>query len=226
MKGPALAVMARRPVAGKVKTRLQPYLTPGQAASLYHSFLQDALELLPALSEFEPFVSYTPRSARTFFKNMTEGKAGLIPQVGSDIGERMLDLVRVLAGQGYSPIIITGSDIPLLQPRIFRKALKLLKDHDVCLGPSADGGYYLIGLKKPFEVIFRDMPWSTPDVLRLTKERINKGGLSLAALDVYQDVDTIYGLSAMKSGLERLSSLPGNRIPKHTQAWFSQNRIF
>src|ERR1039458_4602556 len=108
--------MARQAVAGQVKTRLSPQLSPQQSASLYSAFLQDTLRLAASVTEYSSFLACTPDSAPESFARWLPSRIELIVQKGANLGERMSDLLRRLLKEQHSPVVIIGSDIPLLQP--------------------------------------------------------------------------------------------------------------
>ena len=168
MKGPALVVMARAPVPGQVKTRLQPDLTPEQCAAVYEAFLRDTLNLAVSLSQYTCFLAFTPSEACIFFEGFTQREIILLPQTGNNLGQRMYHLMHLLENMEYSPVVLIGSDIPTLQPGILQQAIEELRTFDLCLGPSQDGGYYLVGSRHADKRIFCGIPWSTPDVLKIT----------------------------------------------------------
>ena len=215
---PALAMMARAPLPGQVKTRLQPHLSPEESASLYHAFVRDAIELAALAETYAPFLFFTPRDQEPFFKGLAPSSMGLVAQREGDLGQRMLDVFVQLGDDGYSPIVIIGTDIPTLQPGPLAGALKSLDVVDVCLGPSHDGGYYLIGARSAHRSLFEGMPWSTPQVLEATLARARAAGLSVALLDACTDVDTIDELRWLRGEIEQLKGTKGARVPRWTEA--------
>ena len=224
MKGPALAVMARAPVPGRVKTRLQPDLTPEQCATLSLAFLRDAVSLAGETPSYTAFVAYTPGNAGKLFREITPQGMRLLPQTSGGLGRRMYQLMVTLETQGYSPVVLTGTDIPSLQPETLVMAIRELEHAEVCLGPSRDGGYYLIGMNRSDERIFQNIEWSTPGVLDQTISNINDAGLSLSLLGTYCDIDTIADLRNLNADIDRLRFNPGARVPRHTALWLTQNR--
>ena len=219
MKGPALAIMARAPVSGRTKTRLQPKLTPEQCAAVSQAFLSDTIALALSLPQYTPFLTFTPRKERRLFESLTPPGMELLPQAEGDLGQRMYQLMHDLEARQYSPVVVIGTDIPTLQPATLRQAIEALKTADLCLGPARDGGYYLIGARHADKNIFEDMPWSTVDVLSLTVSKAKEAGLSLALLEEYTDIDTFADLMPLYSDIQRLRGTPGGRIPLHTEAW-------
>ncbi len=218
MSKPALAVMARAPVPGKVKTRLQPYLTPEQSASLCLAFLKDALELAASTIGYTPFLFYTPPEMEAFFRQLIPPSVSLLAQSKGDLGQKMYHIFLKLGGGGYSPVVVVGSDLPTLQPSHLEKAIVCLQSCEVCLGPSHDGGYYLIGARGAHKSLFEGVAWSTPTVLQATISRAKAAGLSLGLLDVCSDVDTVEDLRRLRREIERLRQTPGSRVPRYTEA--------
>jgi uncharacterized protein len=193
----ALVVFAKAPISGQVKTRLCPPLTPDEAATVHGSFVIDTLERTrTAVSKFRlsvnRYLACAPSSTLAFFKIMEERHAvRLLDQEGDDLGARMHHVFDTLFRRGYRRVVIVGTDVPTLPLDRYQQALELLNRYDVVLGPAFDGGYYLIGLKKPAPELFHDIPWSTDRVLPLTKENATGLGLSIGELPQWRDVDTI-----------------------------------
>jgi uncharacterized protein len=221
---PALVLMARAPVAGAVKTRLQPRLTPEQCVSLYNAFLLDAIELACSLMEYTPFLFFTPKETFDLFRHMAPANMEPIPQTGIDLGEIMDNIINGLLSRGHSPVVIIGSDIPALQPATLRETLKRLEKADLCLGPSSDGGYYLIGATRSIPSVLQGIQWSTPEVLRTTLEKARDSGLSVALLNPLSDIDTYEDFIDLKHQIIQLRSITGSRIPKHTSAWLENHQ--
>lgn len=214
----AFVLMSKAPRAGDVKTRLCPPLDLVEAASLYRCFFLDTLEKIMRTRTAKPVISYTPASEQAFFESLASGVL-LLPQRGADLGARMADCFQNLFAHGYTGVLLTGSDLPTLPQRVFFEAVTRLASAqvDVVLGPSEDGGYYLIGLRTLQRALFEGMTWSTPQVLEETVKRANMLGLRVAYLPTWFDVDT-------PDDLERLRVIwtrePG-MIPAHTREFFA-----
>jgi rSAM/selenodomain-associated transferase 1 len=219
--GPALAIMARAPLPGHVKTRLQPGLNPAESATLAMAFFQDAVDLVSSFDAYHPFLAYTPSSQRALFKQIVPESFGLLPQAEADLGQRMHYVFVALSNKGHSPVVLIGSDIPTLQPSIISHAFDCLSKNDVCLGPSRDGGYYLIGLRAPRVALFQDIPWSTRRVFEVTISKIQEASLSYALLDTCCDVDTVDDLLCLRDEILALEKTQGARIPQRTRAWLN-----
>ncbi len=211
-----LAIMAKAPRAGDVKTRLCPPLDPAGAAELARAFLADAIALAGALPARHAMV-YAPPESRSLFAALAPGFA-LVRQRGEDLGARMLHAFEDLLADGSPAAVLIGSDIPTVPREHLEAALLRVADADLVLGPSEDGGYYLIGLREPRPELFRDMAWSTSTVLDETVDRARGLGLEVALLPSWFDVDT-------EADLERLeASLVAAPGAAHTRAFFAARR--
>jgi rSAM/selenodomain-associated transferase 1 len=187
----ALVVVAKEPVPGQTKTRLSPPLDPEQAVELYRAFLLDTLDLVAQVEGASAIVAYTPGF-------------GLVPQVGENLGQRLDHVSTHCLGTGYDQVVVMNSDGPTLPVEHLRQAFDLLDRPgiDVVLGPSDDGGYYLVGLKRSCPALF-DVVMSTPTVLQETLARAREQGLRSACLPSWYDVDTPTDLQRL--GKELLS---------------------
>lgn len=187
--------MAKAPVAGQVKTRLCPPLTPDEAASLHGSLVLDILERCQTLKEYDRILAGTPSRHHPFFRAVeARFHIPVWDQTGEDLGARMASVFKTAFDGPYRSVMVIGTDIPGMNPSLLISAEKSLRNHDIVLGPAKDGGYYLLGLRSPLPVLFEDMPWSTDQILALTKQKIQALGLSLAVLPELRDLDTVEDL--------------------------------
>ena len=199
----ALVIFAKAPIPGQVNTRLCPPLMPDEAATLHGSFVLDTLERTKLASTklklpFDRYLACAPSSTHVFFKVMEERQGvKVINQVGDDLGARMHQAFEAIFARGYRQVLIIGTDVPTLPLDHIKHALTKLEQSDVVLGPAQDGGYYLIGLKRPVPDLFIDIPWSTDQVLRLTQDKAATAGLKTALLEPWRDVDTLADLQAI-----------------------------
>ena len=216
----ALVIFAKAPIAGQVKTRLCPPLTPDEAATLHGSFVIDMLERTKVAAiklklPIDRYLACAPSSTLVFFQIMEERQSvKLIDQVGDDLGARMEQAFATLFGKGYQRVFIVGTDVPSLPLDHYKQALALLDTHEVVLGPALDGGYYLIGLKQPRPELFAGIAWSTDRVLAATQEKAASFGLKVALLPSWRDVDTIDDLQALID-----ASAADAKKPKNEQAF-------
>src|SRR5438552_13337511 len=189
----ALALMAKVPFAGPVKTRLTPPLSPEEAATLSTCFLRDMTTNLFGMNGdgTEGVVLYTPVGAEAFLHSLLPDGFKLVAQHGETLGERLINAAAELLSNGFESACLINSDSPTLPGEVLRTATSLLaQDGDrVVLGPSEDGGYYLIGLKHPHHELFERIAWSTADVLAHTIERAADINLPVELLPTWYDVD-------------------------------------
>jgi len=199
----ALAVMAKAPRAGKVKTRLVPPLTYEQSAALNVCFLRDTTENIAAIDGSAGLISYTPEGDESLFDGLLPDGFCLIAQRGDAFGERLLAAAEDILSCGYGAVCLIDSDSPTVPAETFAQAVaELAKPGDrVVLGPSDDGGYYLIGLKKAHAEPFERITWSTATVCAETCERVKEAGLELVLLPTWYDVDDGATLAVLREEL-------------------------
>lgn len=189
----ALALMAKVPFAGPVKTRLTPPLSPEEAAALSTCFLRDMTTNVLSMNGdgTEGVVLYTPANAEGFLHDLLPAGFKLMAQRGDTLGQRLINAAAELLSNEFDSVCLINSDSPTLPDEILKTAASLLaQDGDrVVLGPSEDGGYYLIGLKHPHGQLFGRIAWSTADVLAHTIERAAEINLPVELLPSWYDVD-------------------------------------
>jgi hypothetical protein len=212
--------MAKAPAPGQVKSRLCPPLTFDQAASLARCFLLDTLVTVRGAAGATAYLAYTPDDARDEFRELAGEGIALLPQEGQDLGERMHGLSRRLLAAGHSAVVILGTDSPTLPAAVLASAIAHATRgrRDLVLGPSEDGGYYLIGMRRPLPDLFAGMPWGTAAVLAETQERARRLGLQTELLSPWFDVDTPPDLARLHEELQRDPSSPA----RHTAAYLRQ----
>ena len=208
--------MLRVPGREPVKSRLHGALGAETATLLYRCFVLDTLEAAARVPGVDVLAAFSPAPAAPAMAALAPGVPAL-PQRGGDLGARMACLMADLLGAGHAAALVTGSDLPTLPAARFGEAARVLAGGaaDVVLGPSEDGGYYLIGLARPAPALFADMRWSEPDVLAVTCERAQRHGLRVHLLPSWYDVDTAADLVRLRGDL---ASAPGDPRPG-TPAW-------
>jgi rSAM/selenodomain-associated transferase 1 len=191
-----LIIFAKEPAPGQVKTRLCPPLTPGEAARLAECFLADILAEMASLSGLPLALAFAPAGARKYFRTLTPKGAFLFPQQGADLGERMARAFDWGFAQGFTEVLLRGSDTPDLPAGVVQEAREVLAAGParVVLGPAHDGGYYLVGLRGPRPELFRNIAWSGPMVLNATLERARRLSLPVHLLPDWRDLDTFEDL--------------------------------
>jgi len=186
----SLLVFAKEPVPGSVKTRLIPAIGVNAATNLYEKLLYRTLTQCSKLQKINIIICC---EAVSLGKDVCRDSAdyfgfSLRPQMGEGLGERMHNALREALLESQQVVLI-GTDCPEYSETYLKKAFSLLNNHDVVLGPAADGGYVLIGMKQPHQELFQEIPWSTDKVLPLTRQRLESLGLRCAELETLNDID-------------------------------------
>jgi hypothetical protein len=191
-----LVIVAKQPIPGRVKTRLFPKLSPGAAADLYRCFLQDRIKEVSSFNVVDRAIAYTPEDARETFASLALEGFELFAQRGKHLGERLSNIFLEKLSHGYEAVSIVDSDSPDLPKSLINESFELLlsRQADIVLGPCYDGGYYLVGMRKPHSEMFRNIPWSTENVLSVTLEKAKKMGLNVKLLSIWNDLDTFEDL--------------------------------
>jgi rSAM/selenodomain-associated transferase 1 len=228
----AIAVMAKAPQAGRCKTRLVPPLSPEDAARLSAAFLRDITENLRLLSEsvpIAPYVAYAPAESVPLFDGILAPGTDLILADGAaeapdgvvGFGRCLLHATQALFDRGFSSVCLLNSDSPTLPTSYLRRAAELLamQGDRVVLGPAEDGGYYLLGLKRPHAHLFADISWSTDTVAAQTRARALEAGVPVTELSVWYDVDDAESLARLRGDLAEPSYFA--YAAPFTAAWFA-----
>lgn len=235
--GCAIAVMAKAPRAGAVKTRLVPPLTPDQARELNARFLMDMLgniELAGRDLPISGYLAFAPAGTERLFDGIARPETGFVLADGSDgagdnvsgFGRSLLHAVRGLFALGHRAVCLLNSDSPTLPTDCLRRAVRALAapGDQVVLGAAEDGGYYLIGMTKPVPHLFSGIDWSTSRVANQTRERVREAGLPLTELGSWYDVDD--GRSLLRLADELQGSATGRAnggfSAPHTSAWLRE----
>ncbi len=214
---PRVLVFLKVPRAGRVKTRLAHAIGARNAARLYRAFLADTLATVAESEAWSVEAHFAPPESplarvRSLLPAGLRSRARLVPQARGTLGHRMAGAIKRAFREGAPAVLLVGSDCPLLTRGHLERALRALGDRDLVLGPAADGGYYLIGLRKPSVGVFRRIPWSTGSVLARTLERAETLGLSTTLLGELSDIDTLEDLNALR----RYLRTRGSRVARHT----------
>ena len=201
----ALVIIARYPEAGKTKTRLARSIGDEVTAQLYRAFLTDLARRF-AGQEYDLYWTFTPAHVdyASFIATLVPEFASSItcfPQQGDDLGERLLYAFQWLHAQGYQNTILIGSDSPHITRDIIADARAALHEADMVLGPSEDGGYYLIAMHEPHDV-FSGIPMSTSVVTQRTIEQAERNGLTVQCIHPLFDVDELPDLLRLAQVLE------------------------
>ena len=194
-QGPiALGVMCKAPTAGISKTRLSPPLCRDEAAWLSRCFIADVAAIIGSLApDFDGrgFVVFAPPEGQGAFEGMTPAGFGILPQRGDDLSERCGNAIEDLLAEGCASACLLNADSPTLPVATLEAAIAALRrpGDRVVLGPALDGGYYLIGVKRPVPELFRAIAWSTGRAMADTEARAREIGLAVERLPAWYDVD-------------------------------------
>ena len=195
MHSQCLGLFAKYWEPGKVKTRLARSIGDVKAARIYETFVAATIARLSAV-ESHHVIAYAPddQATRGAFETADIDGWSLAAQSQGNLGDRMADFFEKQFCAGAERVVLVGTDSPNLPLVEVQEAFEHLKTSDVVLGPTDDGGYYLIGAANKTPPIFSEIPWSTPQVLPATIERLRQLGISYTQLDPWYDVDEIYDL--------------------------------
>lgn len=186
-------IYARKPEAGKSKTRLGASIGYQQAAGVYartlFSFLHDLLQS-EALQDFQITLSVADEESADFFM-AAYPEFRVVKQIQGGLGDRMKASFDEEFALGAEAVVLTGSDIPLLDADRVTDAFARLETAQIVFGPAEDGGYFLVGMQHPGWDVFHDIPWSTDVVLEMTKTQAAALGLRSELLPGTFDLDTV-----------------------------------
>lgn len=188
----ALVVMARVPSDSRGKSRLTRDLG-GDHVELRRALLQDTLDAARGVADADVFIAVEPADAIAEIRELVGDGARLFPQQGDTLGDRMRDAFGHLFADGYSVVVMIGSDLPSLPTSHLAQAFQSVRDGPdaLVIGPATDGGYYLIGLHRPCPALFTSIAWSGPDVLTTTLSIAETCGLTVSFVPAWHDVDTV-----------------------------------
>lgn len=191
--GDVIILFARAPELGRVKTRLAHEIGDAAALAAYEELgrtcWSNAVAARGALGG-RALVAYTPHDGEDSVRAWLSGADAYTVQQNGDLGQRMLSAITSALSDGAGRVVVIGSDCPTLSERVLLDAFAALDRADVVIGPATDGGYYLIGMSRARDVLFADVPWSSPLTLGVTLDRAQAAGLRVALLQPLSDVDT------------------------------------
>lgn len=195
-----LLFFIKNPEKGKVKTRLASVMGDHLAVLLYREFILKILETLK--SGNSPFyIFFYPKSSLKVLKEWLGGHYRYMPQKGKDLGERMKNGFREIFALGFRRVILIGSDLPDLPLEFIEEAFTSLNEKGVVLGPSYDGGYYLVGFERKnfLPQVFDGIPWSSSTVFKATMKVLKGSRRTVHILKHLRDIDTIEDLRSFLS---------------------------
>lgn len=206
----ALICFTRVPRPGTTKTRLLPVLSPDQCAQLHWCFLRDLAETYRKL-DVHLFVAYTPDPGWEELKTLFPD-AGFFVQKGTDLGEKMYRAIRTVLKLGYESVVLTGTDLPLMGAAHLESGFAALENSDIAIGPTPDGGYYLIGMKQAHKAVFHVEGYGGSSVFENTVAAAKAAGLTVAEALPCEDVDTPEDLKQLAACID-----PGSHTGRFLQ---------
>lgn len=185
----ALILFTRVPIAGKTKTRLQTALTPEQCAQAHSAFLQDVASSCLSPKQWDLLVFYGEEGPLPVLQGLLPQQKDFFLQQGKTLGEKMDRAITDTFKMGYDRCVLIGADLPLINRDIIAQAMRVLEETSLVLGPTVDGGYYLVGSTKPCPEIFSGQSYGGSSVFENTVAAARKAGLSLGTVATMEDID-------------------------------------
>ena len=223
MQQPVIIVMTKVPGFADVKTRLRPLLSESQCAELAGCFLTDTITNLASVFEHR-IIAFTPDEGRDAIEALGDGDI-CIAQRGGDLGQRLDAAIEEAFEMGFGPVIVIGTDSPTLPPEYLAQALDHLQSrgHGVAIGPTDDGGFYLIGVSRQREGMFSNITWSSSQVFEQTEANIRDiGNLDLLVLPRWYDVDEPEDLARLIAEID--SDTTARDLVRTTSRWITKNQ--
>lgn len=225
MSSAAIGIICKAPQAGRAKTRLAATIGAAAAAELSSCFLRDvaaAIEAVPERLARRGYGVYAPAGAEAILRRLFPPAFGLLLQIDNDFGKVLFGAVRHLLAAGHDCVLLVNGDSPTLPTSFLVAAIDLLRrpGDRMVLGPAADGGYYLIGLKHPHHHLFTDIAWGTETVAGQTLERAAEIQLATAQLPEWYDIDDAETLEWLRMELAgRSKRFPNGSAAAATRAF-------
>ncbi len=210
----AVIVFTRVPIAGQTKTRMMPYLTGKQCARLHTCFLKDIAEECEK-TEADLYVYYTPEGKGNALKEIFGKAAVYRNQEGENLGERMYRAIDHTLSLGYEKCVLIGTDIPEIKREDLQSAFQLLEEKDIVFGPTADGGYYLIGMKQAHAIAFEKQSYGHGSVLECTVAQIENANLEVGYVRKLEDMDTREDLAHFRNRMRNSEALRKTETGKY-----------
>ncbi|HEX9959377.1 MAG TPA: TIGR04282 family arsenosugar biosynthesis glycosyltransferase [Pyrinomonadaceae bacterium] len=218
----AVIIMAKAPLAGTVKTRLEPFLSAEQCAQLAGCFLRDTINKAKTLKIQRLIIAYSPAAEIDYFRRFADEKTFFAEQKGENLGEKMFSAFEFAFAQDSDAAVMIGTDSPTFPADFIEQAFGFLETNsDAVLGKTVDGGFYLIGLRKADERIFKAVEWSTAKTFERTRENIMKLNWRLREVPGWYDIDEPKDLEQLKN--EFLNNENAQKRAPQTFEWIAKN---
>jgi rSAM/selenodomain-associated transferase 1 len=206
VSGAAIGIICKAPQPGRSKTRLATVIGDVAASELSACFLRDvaaAIEAVPEALGRRGYGVYAPAGGEHIMRQLLPAEFGLLLQAGDDLGHVLIGATRALLDAGHDSVLLVNGDSPTLPTRLLVQAVETMRapGDRMVLGPASDGGYYLIGLKRPHRQLFMQIAWGTDTVARSTCERAAEIGLATTLLPEWYDVDDLKTLRWLQDEL-------------------------
>ncbi len=186
----SLIIFLKYPDEGKVKTRLATVIGDYYAKEIYKLISSNIIEEIKKIENVKIYIFYSGENNSERFENWLGKEFNYLSQNGNDLGERMKNAFENVFSFGANKAIIMGTDIPGLNSKNISEAIRKLDKKDIVIGPSKDGGYYLLGMRNFYREIFEGIEYSNNMVYQRTLQKINKLKLEYESLIILQDIDT------------------------------------
>lgn len=197
----AVIVFTRVPVPGQTKTRMMPHVSAAGCARLHTCFLRDIRRECRKI-DADLYICYTPEGKQERLYPVFGADAHYFPQEGYGLGERMYRAIRRVLKGGYDSCILMGTDVPEMKAEYLNRAFRILESRDAVLGPTMDGGYYLVGVKKPYRSVFEVEGYGKNSVLRDTVRHLKQEGLTVGFTEKLHDMDTYEDLCGYRRRMQ------------------------
>jgi hypothetical protein len=225
-EGAAVSIVCKTPGAGGGKSRLRPLLGADMAQRLSACFIRDvaaALEAVPEALGRQLYALFSPAGSEAVLRALLPPPWRLVPRQGASVGTVLQASIAAFLADGHDCAIMVNGDSPTLPSEFVVQAIAALREPGdrVVLGPARDGGYYLVGLKRPHPRLFEDIAWSTPEVLAGTLRRADEIGLPVVTLPTWYDVDEPEDVLHLRTELARHAPGIGAGPAHHTRAFLA-----
>ena len=195
----ALIIFSRLPIGHETKTRLAPILSETQRKELHLAMWRDIFGEALKLRSTDIYLFWTGSGDIEYYRQFIPDSFILVKQEGNNLGERMRSAMRKIFADGYKRAAIIGSDIPSVKAENISRAFDVLNESDIVIGPSKDGGYWLIGMRKYISESFGISSWGNSSVFDETVRTLSRLGISFGTADTLDDLDTPEDISIYKS---------------------------
>jgi rSAM/selenodomain-associated transferase 1 len=208
-----LMIFVKYPAPGRVKTRLAKTLGAKEAAQLYRLMAEDVIRRLGTNvhGKYDTIIFFDPPDRASDIKDWLGNGRSYTPQSGRDLGEKLANAFRTVFDLGARRAVVIGTDCLSITGEIITGALQHLEKKDVVIGPTEDGGYYLLGLSRNIPELFDSIDWSTDKVFRQTVEKAKRLGLSYTTLERLKDLDEYSDISISHQHLLQRDTQKGEK---------------